>query len=56
MISVSRGAMELVLRDIQAGVEYPDFWTNRYSEDDEETETAANSETMQDENTEAAQA
>jgi hypothetical protein len=34
MIEVSRTSMESVLQDIRNGVEYPDFWVNRYNDDE----------------------
>lgn len=35
-MNISQTAIEQAVRDIQAGVEYPDFWTNRYGEEDEQ--------------------
>ena len=36
-VPVSNAAVEAVLQDIRDGVTYPDFWTNRYGEQDEQT-------------------
>ena len=36
MCSVSQTAIEAVVREIQAGVEYPDFWINRYGDENEQ--------------------
>lgn len=38
MFTVSQSAIEQVLEDIRNGVTYPDFWENRYGEDDEQGE------------------
>lgn len=39
MLIVSTWAIEQVVQDIRDGVTYPDFWTNRYGEeDDKQTE------------------
>ena len=37
MFNISQSAIEQVVQDIKNGVEYPDFWTNRY-EEQEQTE------------------
>jgi hypothetical protein len=36
MFNISQTAIEQAVRDIKAGVTYPDFWTNRYGEEDEQ--------------------
>jgi hypothetical protein len=36
MITVSETAIQAALRDIRNGVEYPDFWTNRYEDTDQD--------------------
>jgi hypothetical protein len=39
---VSQTAIEQVVRDIQDGVEYPDFWTNRYEDEQQSEQEATN--------------
>jgi len=36
MFQVSQTAIEQAIRDIRSGVTYPDFWTNRYGEEDQD--------------------
>ena len=36
MITVSQTAINAAIRDIQNGVTYPDFWVDRYGEDEEQ--------------------
>ena len=33
MFNISQSAIEQVVQDIKDGVEYPDFWANRYEDE-----------------------
>lgn len=55
MFTVSQTAINAAIRDIQNGVTYPDFWENRYSDNEEQQEVQTEEQEKKEETTQVSQ-